>query len=203
MENERDTLGIMKLLAFGLQYHAFVGLVPEIHPFLTFLMSFGTNPFLSFNGWIRDRIAEFRENKGAAKTDSKSESFAAKCLRLEEQGKITPKDTFDSVGINIGAGSDTTGITLSAAIFYIYNTPGVLQRLRDEMAAAEQTSQLSNPARFRETQELPYLQAVIKETLRLHPAVGSILPRDVPKGGVALEGYHFPAGVRSPTLDLT
>lgn len=42
---------------------------------------------------------------------------------------------------------------------------------------------------------MPYLQALILETLRLHSAVGYILPRTVPKGGVELEGRWFPEGV--------
>ncbi|KAM6505407.1 pisatin demethylase [Fusarium solani] len=42
---------------------------------------------------------------------------------------------------------------------------------------------------------MPYLQAVIKEALRLHPGVGTQLTRVVPKGGVVIEGQFFPEGV--------
>ncbi|EMD97561.1 hypothetical protein COCC4DRAFT_148406, partial [Bipolaris maydis ATCC 48331] len=42
---------------------------------------------------------------------------------------------------------------------------------------------------------LPYLQAVIKEVLRIHSAVGYILRRMVPEGGAELAGRHFPQGV--------
>lgn len=42
---------------------------------------------------------------------------------------------------------------------------------------------------------MSYLQAVIKEALRMHPAVGTILARTVPEGGAHLAGCYFPAGV--------
>ncbi|KAK5723190.1 hypothetical protein LTR17_013910 [Elasticomyces elasticus] len=40
---------------------------------------------------------------------------------------------------------------------------------------------------------MPYLQAVIKEALRVHPAVGQPLSRLVPPGGAEIAGRYFPA----------
>lgn len=45
---------------------------------------------------------------------------------------------------------------------------------------------------------MKYLQACIKEALRLHPATGLPLERVVPRGGVVLSGTYFPAGVCLP-----
>jgi cytochrome P450 len=42
---------------------------------------------------------------------------------------------------------------------------------------------------------MPYLQAVIKEGLRLHPAGGLPLSRVVPKGGATIARHFFPEGV--------
>jgi cytochrome P450 len=45
---------------------------------------------------------------------------------------------------------------------------------------------------FKEGQELQYLQAVIKEALRIHPATGLPLVRIVPPSGTNLAGRAFP-----------
>jgi hypothetical protein len=42
---------------------------------------------------------------------------------------------------------------------------------------------------------MPYLQAVIKEALRVHPATGLPLEQVVPEGGTPLCGRFFPQGV--------
>lgn len=41
---------------------------------------------------------------------------------------------------------------------------------------------------------MPYLETVIKEAFRMHPAVGQLLERYVPKGGVILEDVFLPEG---------
>lgn len=46
---------------------------------------------------------------------------------------------------------------------------------------------------FQEAQKLPYLQACIKEGLRVHPATGLPLVRVVPDGGATISGRYFPA----------
>ena len=39
-----------------------------------------------------------------------------------------------------------------------------------------------------------YLQACMKEAMRMHPAVGQLLERVVPDGGAALSGHWLPQG---------
>lgn len=55
--------------------------------------------------------------------------------------------------------------------------------------------EISESLTFSDTLQMPYLQAVIKESLRIHPTAGLPLQRVVPKGGVQLAGQFFPEGV--------
>ena len=45
-----------------------------------------------------------------------------------------------------------------------------------------------------EAESMPYLQAVMYEALRLHPAVGMSLPRVTPDEGATIAGTYLPAG---------
>lgn len=63
------------------------------------------------------------------------------------------------------------------------------------------SGEVSESLTFSDTQKMPYLQAVIKEGIRIHPAAGLPLQRVVPKGGVKLAGQFFPEGVSSSLYD--
>jgi cytochrome P450 len=73
------------------------------------------------------------------------------------------------------------------------------RQARTEIDDALRDGLISRPITFKESQGLVYLQACIKEGLRLHPATGLPLARVVPKEGAMLSGIHFPAGVRPPS----
>ena len=75
----------------------------------------------------------------------------------------------------------------------------MLDKLRAELDSFMQKREATGPIQMKEALELPYLQAVIKEGLRLFPATGLPMPRVVPPGGLDLVGHHFPEGVRSPS----
>lgn len=112
---------------------------------------------------------------------------------LENTNGITDLDIKTTCGANIAAGSDTTSLTLSAVLFYLYRNPVCLEKVRKEISDAGLDS--SAQFYFRDVQSLPYLQAAIKEALRMHPGVGFPLWRQVPPGGLTLCGQFFPEGV--------
>ncbi|KAI9875760.1 MAG: hypothetical protein M1830_008016, partial [Pleopsidium flavum] len=89
--------------------------------------------------------------------------------------------------INMFAGSDTTGITLRAIIYYVLKNPRVHRNLQQELDAAN----LSLPVSHKAAQTLTYLGAVIEEATRMHPAVGLPLERIVPTQGLTLSDGRF------------
>lgn len=92
---------------------------------------------------------------------------------------------------NIAAGSDTTASTMCAAVYYVLKHRAVHDRLREELRG----SNLTMPAQWKEVRDLPYLDAVMRESMRVHPGVGLLLERIVPKEGLTLpDGRFVPAG---------
>jgi cytochrome P450 len=73
----------------------------------------------------------------------------------------------------------------------------LLRQLRQELDQAVEERGSKDMISFQEAQKLPYLQAVIKEGLRLHSATGLPLVRVVPKGGAMIAGRYFPEKVRA------
>lgn len=91
---------------------------------------------------------------------------------------------------NLMAGSDTTASTMGAAVYYILKHPSVYKRLRKELT----TANLSTPAQWKQIKDLPYLDAVMRESMRLNPGVGLLVERIVPKDGFILPDGRFVKG---------
>jgi cytochrome P450 len=95
---------------------------------------------------------------------------------------------------NIFAGSDTTAISTRAIIYYLLKNPDAKRALIDEINGRRKEGKLSDPVKLSEADDMPYLQAVMYEALRLHPAVGMSLPRVTPAGGYTVDNTYIPAG---------
>jgi cytochrome P450 len=97
---------------------------------------------------------------------------------------------------NFGAGVETTAILISTLINQIASHPGCQEKVHAELDNARKEGRIGNIPRWRDMKEqLPYLNACLMESMRLHPIVGMPLVRVVPKGGIELEGKWLPAGV--------
>ncbi|MCJ1458009.1 hypothetical protein MMC28_008378 [Mycoblastus sanguinarius] len=92
------------------------------------------------------------------------------------------------------AGTDTTSFTLSVAVFNILSKPRILEKLRSDLREAihEKNTTLG----WASLEKLPYLRAIIKESLRCSHGAPGRLPRVVPSTGAILCGQEIPPGTR-------
>ncbi|OQE44528.1 hypothetical protein PENCOP_c002G03466 [Penicillium coprophilum] len=116
-------------------------------------------------------------------------------VRAKYPDRMAENEIFAAAVANIGAGADTVSATAQAFIYYLLRHPLYLQRLRDEIDAAQVRGELSPMVQYNEAQKLPFLQACLKETYRFHSAAVGGLPRVVPQGGITIAGRYFPEGV--------
>lgn len=120
-------------------------------------------------------------------------SLLAKVRRNPDSFKI--EDVFYHMSMNVIAGGETTAASMANIVYYLIKNPRVLRKLRGELEEAlGNRDEASKRISVKEAQNIPYLQAVIKESLRILPN-GLQFPRVVPKGGLTLAGQFFPEGV--------
>lgn len=75
---------------------------------------------------------------------------------------------------------------------YLVQNPDKLEALVADVRGAFQSADEMN---CETVKELPYLNAVLWEALRLCPPIPYILPRVVPPGGATVAGVWLPGGV--------
>ncbi|CAD6905986.1 unnamed protein product [Tilletia controversa] len=92
------------------------------------------------------------------------------------------------------AGSDTTSNSSCAILHHLCSHTDVLARLRSELDEAAKKDGWEDVPKIEDVKDLPYLRAVINESLRYHSTSGIGLPRLIPEGGVHVLGRYFPAG---------
>lgn len=194
MEDGGDKAGIIMAIDENLVYGAIIGLLPEWHWWIgTITDKLGMQPsfrkILDFvNHHINNRVS------GRSKSPKNCSDFLDKMLPMEQEAKATRLDTRQAASHNIAAGSDTTAISLTSVFAHLCMHPDTLAALRRELDEATAAGTLSDPATFQEAQKLPYLQAVIMEALRVHPAVAAPMSRVVGPQGLQIAGQFFPPG---------
>lgn len=190
-----DQAGIFNSIDQRMSYSTFVGFFPWIHLFLCPMI-----PTTGSHGHvlkytlkqIEDRQRSLKDPKNAGREGPAD--IMTKILMAHEAGpeKVTRMDLIAMCQSNIGAGSDTTAITLSAIMYNLMKHSRTWKCLQQEIDAAAREGRISDPIKFKEAQELPNLQAVIKEALRIHHATGLPMQRVVPAEGTTIAGRFIP-----------
>ncbi|CAG8909742.1 unnamed protein product [Penicillium egyptiacum] len=197
LDNGEDIGSIIAAVNDYVSYAAHVGVYSELHGKINELQS----RFRQKGSGMANMVAFTRKQLQQRISDSIEKSldrgdFISKLLSLhkEDPKGISEGDIFTTCMTNIGAGSDTTSISLGSIVYYLCRHQNAMHALREEIATMEAKGEISNPVTFAESQRMPYLQAVIKEALRMHPATGLPLGRVVPPGGKVIAGCQLPEG---------
>lgn len=90
------------------------------------------------------------------------------------------------------AGTDTTSATVEWAMAELLNNPEIMSKAQVEL---DQVIGKGNQVKESDIARLPYLQAVVKETFRLHPPVPLLLPRKA-IADVEICGFTVPKGAQ-------
>ncbi|KAL8780102.1 MAG: hypothetical protein Q9213_006624 [Squamulea squamosa] len=99
--------------------------------------------------------------------------------------------------LQVIAGSDTTATALRMTMFHIISQPHVYTALRAEIDKASGAHHFTSPiASDLEARRLPYLQACIKEGLRILPPANSLFDKITPVEGDSFHGMPIPGNTR-------
>ncbi|KAF8050443.1 hypothetical protein N665_1964s0004 [Sinapis alba] len=86
------------------------------------------------------------------------------------------------------AGTDTNSSTVEWAMAELLQNPKTMTKVQDEINSVIGQNGVVQES---DISQLPYLQAVVKETFRLHPAAPLLLPRKA-ETDVEILGFHVP-----------
>ena len=181
------------------RYGALIGVFAEMHPIvfklITALAPGGDVGVAYIIKFTSQTIAEYEEREYMHKERGKDILSSLLVKQQKNPELFTTEDVHYHTLPNVLAGAETTGITMSAIIYFLWKNPRTLAKLREELDARQSAEKSRNIITVKEAADCSYLQAVIKESMRLHPGNGLGLTRVIPKGGLFLAGRFFPEGV--------
>ncbi|XP_058193823.1 cytochrome P450 736A117-like [Rhododendron vialii] len=135
---------------------------------------------------------EGRERKGG----EREQDFVDVLLEVQREnvtGIPIHRDSVKALILDVfAAATNTTSTTQEWVMTELLKHPQAMKKLQAEF---RRTAQPNHPITEDDLDQMPYLKAVIKETLRLHPPGPLIVPRQSTKD-VQVMGYDIAAGTR-------
>ncbi|KAG8050043.1 hypothetical protein GUJ93_ZPchr0009g339 [Zizania palustris] len=141
-----------------------------------------------FNDFF-DAIINRRRNAGGERT----EDFLDVLLQLHSVDELS-LETIKAFLLDLfAAGTETNSITVEWAMAELLRHPTVMNKVRAELQAVLGSKQLPDES---DIGKLPYLRAVVMETMRLHPPSPLLMPHEAMADGAEVGGFAVPKGTK-------
>ncbi|OVA03795.1 Cytochrome P450 [Macleaya cordata] len=167
--------------------------------------------FLDLQGYVKrmkvlskkfDRFLEHVVDEHNARREGAGEDFVAKdmvdvLLQLADDPNLDVKLTKTSVKAftqdMIAGGTESSAVTVEWAISELLKHPEIFEK------ATEELDRIIGRERWVEEKDipnLPYIEAIVKETMRMHPVAPLLVPRQT-REDIKINGYDILAGTRA------
>jgi cytochrome P450 len=173
------------LTAYSRSYILPISMIPGLR------RSFGgRGPWARFqrNAQVLDAMLTEQISRRREDSQAREDILSLLLSTRDEAGQpMSEEELKDELRTLLFAGHETTAIGMAWALYWLHRTPGVKQRLEQEL------STLGPQPEPEALMRLPYLGAVCDEALRLYPVV-ALTNRKV-RTSFTLRGYEVPAGM--------
>ncbi|KAK7029018.1 hypothetical protein VNI00_014728 [Paramarasmius palmivorus] len=186
MRTGKDDTGIIALSKRVVALHEAAGTIPWIRAFFDYL-PLGSSNLKSHMNFAKQTILN-RIERGPSST---RDLFSYLLGEYEDDPRLDTPTLIAEAVFAIIAGSDTTAAALSNVFFFLVSSTKVFHRLRTELDELN----CHTDATAAELANLPYLNAVINESLRLQPLAPNGLQRVLTNengAGEMVNGYYIP-----------
>lgn len=188
---DEQGLEFKAIVSNGLKLGASLAMAEHI-PWLRWMFPLEEEAFAK-HGARRDRLTraimeehtQARNKSGGAK-----QHFVDALLTLQEKYDLSEDTIIGLLWDMITAGMDTTAISVEWGMAELIKNPRVQQKAQEELDRVIGFERVMTEADF---SNLPYLQCVAKEALRLHPPTPLMLPHRA-NANVKVGGYDIPKG---------
>ncbi|CAH9100592.1 unnamed protein product [Cuscuta epithymum] len=153
---------------------------------------------LKRDDYLQDLIRECREKKvnggvdGGGEAAGKKKSFVGVLLTRQAEEPEYYKDEIirGLIGVILAAGIDTSSATMEWTLSLLLNHQQILKKAQEEIDDKVGYERLVEES---DMVDLPYLNCIIKEAMRMHPAAPLAIPHESSKE-CTVAGYRIPKG---------
>ncbi|KAJ6962629.1 flavonoid 3'-monooxygenase CYP75B137-like [Populus alba x Populus x berolinensis] len=147
---------------------------------------------------IFDRMIEKQSSVDALgdRAGASSKDFLQFLLKVKDEGDVKTPLTMTQIKAllmdMVVGGSDTSSNAIEFALAEVMNKPEVMRKAQDELDRVVGEDDIVEESHIR---KLPYLHAIMKESLRLHPVLPLLIPH-CPSETCTIGGFSVPKGAR-------
>uniref|UniRef100_A0ACD6ANG6 Uncharacterized protein n=1 Tax=Avena sativa TaxID=4498 RepID=A0ACD6ANG6_AVESA len=147
------------------------------------------------NRWadLLDKVIDDHMSKDRSKFDHKDADFVDILVSLQQEYDLTRENMKALLTDVFFGATDTTSNTVEFTLAELMRRPSLMKKLQDEVRSIVPRGQ--EVVSEIDMNNMKYLRAVIKESLRLHP-VAPLLAPHLAMADCSIDGYKVPAGTR-------